>query len=227
MGLTCQGSFLPRAGSIILYSSKPVQHWSLTVKYQMENVNLILWNPSSTWPVPRSRFYFSVCEAEFSEMKNDESNPQNHETSIQYDEGCIFLFLREQVLLCGLVCLISETPLSVCGLWVELSALSSPTLSPQLCCRVRQGNPKWSQRQWAVPGEWMLSQHSAQVAPVSTAFHSAPAQISISTQDISCCLKRKRMRIRRTKVQYSLQALSFMLPGCWIFDPHLQVSTER
>lgn len=41
MGLTCQGRFFPRAGNIILHSNKPAQHWSLPVKYQMEDVNLI------------------------------------------------------------------------------------------------------------------------------------------------------------------------------------------
>lgn len=40
--LTCQGRFLPRAHNIILHSSKPVQHWSRPVKYQMEDINLVL-----------------------------------------------------------------------------------------------------------------------------------------------------------------------------------------
>lgn len=63
-------------------------------------------------------------------MKNHESDPQNHGTGLQYDDSCIFLFLTEKLLPCDLVCTMSEAPLSVCGVWVQLSALSSPVSSP-------------------------------------------------------------------------------------------------
>lgn len=72
-------------------------------------------------------------------MKNHESEPQNHETGPQADEGCIFLFLREQLLLCGLVSeLILETPW---GVGRATGTLLSH-LDPRLCCRDRQENPQ-------------------------------------------------------------------------------------
>ena len=139
-------------------------------------------------------------------MKNHESDPQNHETGLRYDEGCIFLFLREQLLPCGLVCLISEAPLSVHGVWVRLSAPSSPASSPPAVLRGQAGKPKPAPKA-AGPGEGMLCQRSARPALVSTAPRSAPVHTSISTQGINCYLKGKRTRIRRIKIQYSLRAL--------------------
>lgn len=148
-------------------------------------------------------------------MKNHESDPQDHGASHQCDEGCISRFLREQVLPCGLVRLISEAPLSPPGLWVQLLAPYPPASSPWLCCEVWQGNLNQPQRQHVK--EKGSCQPSAQPALVSTAPHPAPVHTTNSTLGISCCLKWKRTRIRRIRIQYSLQAVNHAeKPPCFL-----------
>lgn len=106
-------------------------------------------------------------------MENHESDPQNHETALRRDGGCIFLFSREQLLPPGSFCPMSEAPASVRGSW---GRVSSPTSSPPAVLRLLARPPS------------LLA--------------------GISTQGINCCLKGKRNRIRRIKVQRSLRALS-------------------
>lgn len=140
-------------------------------------------------------------------MKNRESDPQNHETGLQHDEGCIFSVFKgtASAVWFGLPDFWSSF---VClwGVGTTVSAVLS-RLVPPAALRGQAGKTKPAPKSVG-PGEGMLCQRSTRPALVSTAPHSAPVHASISTRGINCCLNGKRTRIRRIKAQYSLRALS-------------------